>query len=76
MFPQYQVEYNIDNGGLLWYNLSHEDGNPFGDVARYLEVDKSHCQYMYCAPNSDPRNCDWSDRLGSCVPCVLGFYLC
>lgn len=54
MFPQHQVEYNVDLGSILWCNFSYEDGNPFGDVVRYLEVDKSHCQYMYCAPTRTP----------------------
>ncbi|KAF2689581.1 hypothetical protein K458DRAFT_400303 [Lentithecium fluviatile CBS 122367] len=59
----YQVEYTVLPDGAIWYNLSHEKGNPFTDVACYLYVrgTASKCLPLYCAPGDSGSGCDWRD---------------
>lgn len=64
----YQVEYTIDEKGAIWYNLSHENGNPFKEVARYLFVNGhgtgNKCIPFYCAPGDGGTGCDWKADWG------------
>ncbi|KAF2281471.1 uncharacterized protein EI97DRAFT_454662 [Westerdykella ornata] len=71
----YQLEYNVDVNGIVWYNLSSDDGSPFTSEARFLTVGEG-CMYMYCRPGDEPAVCDWPHHLGSCSARDVRFYLC
>ncbi|PSN69067.1 hypothetical protein BS50DRAFT_619758 [Corynespora cassiicola Philippines] len=77
MKPQYQLEYNVRDE-LVWYNLSHEDGDPLSDFARFIEIRGAgpECKKFYCAPNTDRAQCDWPDKLGVCKVADVMLYLC
>jgi|TARA_R110002003_G_scaffold9_21_gene565 hypothetical protein len=57
--PVYQYEFNWaleDN--LMWYNLSHEDGNPFTDVCREFGAHNG-CPGLRCEAGNDGGACDY-----------------
>lgn len=76
----YQVEYSMDYDDSVWYDLSSLDGDPFHDVARFIEVDPSPkwCKRMYCGPGHGPQDCDWPHKPETrCAPAAdVKFYLC
>ncbi|KAF1996213.1 hypothetical protein P154DRAFT_609305 [Amniculicola lignicola CBS 123094] len=73
---EYQVEYSMELNGDVWYNLSHEDGNPFTFAARFLTVDE-RCMWLYCAAENDGYECDWPRFTARChLQRDVRFYLC
>jgi hypothetical protein len=66
--PVYQVEYVTDKNNDLWYNFSHQDGNPFTDVTRALwpqgGSSGGKCLTLWCGPGDDGRGCDWRNSPG------------
>jgi hypothetical protein len=59
-----QIEYVVDNGGHIFYDLNHQNGNPFTDVARFLEVKGTgtKCVPLYCAAADNGSGCDYRDE--------------
>ncbi|KAH7090370.1 hypothetical protein FB567DRAFT_626360 [Paraphoma chrysanthemicola] len=58
--PVYQYEFTwARENDLMWYNLSHEDGNPFTDVRRSFSA-HNDCPSLLCEAGNDGRACDYS----------------
>ncbi|KAH9865075.1 hypothetical protein IAQ61_009021 [Plenodomus lingam] len=73
---QYEFNWSLEDG-RIWYNLSHNDANPFTDVARQIGGPKgSSCQYRRCHPGNNGEACD-DPLLGDCGEVgTLVAYLC
>jgi hypothetical protein len=73
----YQIEYCVE-GGVVWYNLSAIDGDPFWRVARKLEVLGRGCESIVCPAGERESTCNWP-TMGDC-PARTGndvrFFLC
>ncbi|KAH7075770.1 hypothetical protein BKA63DRAFT_306693 [Paraphoma chrysanthemicola] len=58
--PVYQYEFTwARENDLMWYNLSHEDGNPFKDVRRSFSAHNG-CPSLRCEAGNDGSACDYS----------------
>ncbi|KAF2745969.1 hypothetical protein M011DRAFT_128583 [Sporormia fimetaria CBS 119925] len=72
----YQIEYSVDKG-IVWYNLSAIDGDPFWEVQRALEVQGSQCERLVCEAGENEVGCAWPlmadcrARMGNDVRFVL-----
>ncbi|KAF2647424.1 hypothetical protein K491DRAFT_699638 [Lophiostoma macrostomum CBS 122681] len=53
----YNIEY-VQSNDDLWYNLSHDAGNPFTEYARTLTV-SSCSESLHCAAGNDGSACDY-----------------
>ncbi|KAF1986112.1 hypothetical protein K402DRAFT_421338 [Aulographum hederae CBS 113979] len=70
-----QFEYPVTSIGLT-YDLSHENGNPMGDIRRHVTTDNGNCAELQCWPGQTAE-CDWPDKQSTnCPSANLWFFLC
>ena len=59
----------------MWYNLSHEDGNPFTDVVRQLSA-HNNCPKLRCEAGNHGSACDYELQTDCGTLGAMAGYLC
>jgi len=71
----YQIEWSTDLNGIIWYDLSAVDGNPFLGYRRFMQVASGNesCHSLLCLPGETA--CEWP-AMHDCLDGDIAFTLC
>ncbi|KAF1916968.1 hypothetical protein BDU57DRAFT_539194 [Ampelomyces quisqualis] len=74
--PVYQFEFTwARENDRMWYNLSHEDGNPFTDVEREFSA-HNWCPSLKCQAGNDGSQCDYDVQVDCGRKGAMQGFLC
>jgi hypothetical protein len=71
---QFEFVWAFENDEL-WYDLSHENANPFTDVEREF-AGPTGCPNVKCVAGNDGSQCDYPKQKGCYTKGALNGYLC
>jgi hypothetical protein len=70
---QYEFNWALENN-RIWYNLSHENGNPFTDVSRKMTM--ASCPTLVCSAGNDGGACDYPMQMDCGLLAGVFGYIC
>ncbi|KAH7398690.1 hypothetical protein DE146DRAFT_655330 [Phaeosphaeria sp. MPI-PUGE-AT-0046c] len=71
---QFEFTWALEND-RMWYDMSHEDGNPFTDVEREF-APHNHCPALKCGAGNDGSACDYAIQTDCATKGKLHAWLC